>query len=144
VASFRYGREVVLLSLATELFFCALTAGFFGAIVQAFRKAQPQWLTLLFLTVILPGVLQGFEYLLHWTRGTPHLRLAEIASTSISAISAIFNWYVMSRNALLVGPEGARFRNDLARLPMLLLSFITALPRHWRGQYKDKVRCGAG
>jgi hypothetical protein len=49
----------------------------------------------------------------------------------------------MSRNALLVGREGARFRQDLARLPMLLLSFITALPRHWLGHYKDKVGCGA-
>ena len=143
VASFRSGKEAVLLSLATELFFCAVTAGFYGAIVQAFRKAQPQWLTLLFITVILPAILQGFEFLLHWTRGTPHLRLAEMFSTAISAISAIFNWYVMSRHALLVGPEGARFKQDLARLPMLLLGFITALPRHWREQHKDKVRCGA-
>jgi hypothetical protein len=150
VASVRSGREAVLLSLATELFFCAATAGFYGAIVQAFRKAQPQWLTLLFITVILPAILQGFEFLLHWARGTPHLRLAELVSTSVSGISAIFNWYVMSRNALLVGPEGARFKQDLARLPMLLLSFITALPRRlWykdRGQcnVKDKIRCGAG
>jgi len=143
VASFRAGREAVLLSLATELFFCAVTAGFYGAIVQALRKAQPQWLTLLFITVILPAILQGFEFLLHWVRGTPHLRLAELVSASISAVSAIFNWYVMSRNALLVGREGARFRQDLARLPMLLLSFVTALPRHWLGQDKGKVRCGA-
>lgn len=150
VASFRSGRDAVLLSLATELFFCAVTAGFYGAIVQALRKAQPQWLTLLFITVILPAILQGFEYLLHWARGTPHLRLAELVSTSVSAVSAIFNWYVMNRNALLIGPEGARFKQDLARLPMLLLSFITALPRYWRykegGQCKDKekIRCGAG
>src|SRR6516165_28158 len=65
VASFRQGFTGVVLTLGTELFFCAVTAGFYGAIVQSFRLAQPQWLTLLFITAILPGMLQGFEFLLH-------------------------------------------------------------------------------
>lgn len=138
VASFRQGFGGVLLALGTELFFCALTAGFYGAIVQSLRLAQPQWLTLLFITVILPAFLQGFEFLLHWARGTPHLGYAELVSASVSGISAVFNLYVMRRNALLVGPEGARLRSDLARLPVLLLSFLTALPRRWLKLYKEK------
>lgn len=142
VASFRQGFAGVLLTLGTELFFCAVTAGFYGAIVQSFRLAQPQWLTILFITAILPGTLQGFEFLLHWARGTPHLRLAELVSASLSGISAVFNLYVMRRNALLVGPEGARLGSDLARLPLLLLSFITALPRRWLKLYKEKAGFG--
>jgi hypothetical protein len=68
--------------------------------------------------------------------------LAELVSASVSGISAVFNLYVMRRNALLVGPEGARLRSDLSRLPLLLLSFITALPRRWLKLYKEKAGFG--
>ena len=142
-ASFRLGIRTAFLALGTELFFCATTAGFYGAVVQALRLAQPQWLTVLFTTVILPGIFQGFEFLLHWTGGTPHLRFAEFVSASISATSALFNWYIMRRNALLVGREGDRFQRDLARLPSLFLSFVTALPRRWLELEKRRIRCGA-
>jgi hypothetical protein len=124
-------------AVAAESIFCAATAGFFGAIVQLFRLAQPQWLALLLLTVVLPTLFQSLEYLLHWMRGTPHLRLAEIVSAGVSVLSTLFNWYIMRRNTLLVGSEGRRFSSDLARLPRLLLGFVTALPRRWLERLKS-------
>ena len=62
-------------------------------------------------------------------RGTPHLRIAEIVSLFVSAISALFNWYAMRRGTLLVGGEGGSFGGDLRRLPRLLFGFLASLPR---------------
>lgn len=142
VASLHRGLAATLSAILTESVFCMTSAGFYGAIVQSVRLAQPEWLTLSFITVMLPAFFQVVEYLLHWMRGTPHLRLAEIVSATMSAISALFNWYIMRRNTLLVGPEGARFTSDLAHLPKLLLGFVTALPRRWLERRKSTTfRC---
>lgn len=130
-ASLRVSLLAGLSALATEAAFCAAVAGFYGAIVQSFRMAQPQWLTLVFLTVILPAIFQVLEYWLHQSRGTPHLGFAEIVSAFVSGISAAFNWYAMRRNTLLVGVQGDRFTADLRRLPWLLYTFAATLPRAW-------------
>jgi hypothetical protein len=127
--SLRHGVESALAALFTELVFCMLSAGFYGAIVQEVRNAEPQWLTGVFITVVIPAVFQVLEYLLHWLRGTPHLRLAEIISLAVSAISGLFNWYAMRRGTLLVGGEGGSFGADLRSLPRLILNFIAVLPR---------------
>jgi hypothetical protein len=136
-ASVRGGLATAVSAVLTESAFCAAAAGFYGSIVQLFRLAQPQWLSLLLITVILPALFQGLEYVLHLMRGTPHLRLAEMVSIFVSGTSALFNWYIMRRNTLLVGREGGRFADDLARLPGLLLSFVTALPRRWLERMKS-------
>jgi hypothetical protein len=137
VASIGRGLITALSAFVTEFLFCAATSGFYGSIAQAFRLAEPQWLTLTFLTLILPGSFQVLEYFMHRTGGTPHLRLAEIFSCTISGLSALFNWYAMRRNTLLVGPEGARFGADLSRLPRLLLNFIIFFPRRWLSRLKS-------
>ena len=84
---------------------------------------------MLFVAVFLPAMFQFLEYLLHRFRGTPHLRIAEIVSVFVGGISAFFNWYAMRRGTLLVGGEGGSFGADLRRLPRLIISFLTALPR---------------
>jgi hypothetical protein len=129
VATIRRGRDATLSAFVTECVFCAVSGGFYGAIVQNLRNAEPEWLTVVFLTVLVPGTFQILEYLLHWLHGTPHLRVAELVSIGVSAISSLFNWYAMRRGALLVGGEGDSFGYDLRRLPGLIFSFIIALPR---------------
>lgn len=130
VAAISRGFAATISAVLTECFFCALTAGFYGALVQNMRDAEPEWLTVLFLAVGVPAVFQVFEFLLHWFRGTPHLKAAIIVSMIISGISSFFNWYAMKRGALLVGGEGKSFGSDLRRLPGLLFSFFAYLPRH--------------
>jgi hypothetical protein len=125
-------------AILVECLYCAITAGFYGAIVQNLRDAQPQWLTLLFLAVAIPTVFQAFEYLLHRLHGTPHLKLAEFISIGVSAISALFNWYAMRRGALLVGGEGGSFGSDIRRLPRLIFSFVISGPRAWANRAKSK------
>jgi hypothetical protein len=129
VAAIHRGWQSAISALLTESIFCVLTAGFYGAVVQSLRNAEPEWLTAIFLTLLMPAVFQVLEYWLHWLRGTPHLRPAEIASVVVSAVSALFNWYAMRRGALLVGVEGRKFGSDLRRLPHLIFSFLALLPR---------------
>jgi hypothetical protein len=140
VAAVRHGWQATVSALMVETAFCTVTAGFYGAIVQDLREAQPEWLTVLFLTVVLPIIFQVLEFVLHKFQGTPHLRLAEIASITVSAFSSLFNWYAMRRGALLVAGEGGSFGSDLIRLPRLFLSFLVALPR--RIVERQKSRSG--
>jgi hypothetical protein len=136
IATARRGFAQMLSAVLTECLFCMISAGFYGAVVQNLRDAQPQWLTILFLTAVMPAISQVLEYSLHWIRGTPHLRLAEIVSLVVSAISSLFNWYAMRRGALLVGGEGGTFGSDLRRLPGLLLAFTIALPHRLKERGK--------
>ncbi len=129
VAAVRQGWEAAIAALFTESIFCAVSAGFYGAVVQTLKDGEPQWLTGVFLTVVMPVIFQALEYLLHWFRGTPHLRVAGIVSLVVGAISALFNWYAMRRGTLLVGREGGGFGGDLRRLPGLLFGFFAVLPR---------------
>lgn len=129
VAAVRHGWQAALAALFTESIFCVLSAGFYGAVVQTLKDAEPQWLTAIFLTVVMPVIFQILEYLLHWFRGTPHLRVAAIVSLVVSAVSALFNWYAMRRGTLLVGRDGGGFGGDLRRLPRLLFGFLAVLPR---------------
>lgn len=136
-ASVRRGPFAALSAVVTECIFCMVTAGFYGAIVQSLREAEPEWLTVLFVAVVVPAVFQVLEYVLHRFRGTPHLRIAEIVSVLMGGISAFFNWYAMRRGALLVGGEGGSFGGDLRRLPRLIVSFLAALPRSIARRMKD-------
>lgn len=130
IASAQRGWEIAFGSLVTEAVFCAITAGFYGTLVQAIRNARPKWVTGLLITVLIPAGFQGVEYGMHWLRGTPHLKGAEIASVIVSVLSAWFNWYAMRRGALLVGGEGGTLGRDLLRMPLLILHFVIS-PFRW-------------
>ncbi len=136
-AAVRQGWKAAIGALFTESIFCALSAGFYGAVVQTLKDGEPQWMTGVFLTLVMPVVFQILEYLLHWFRGTPHLRVAGIVSLVIGAISALFNWYAMRRGTLLVGREGGGFGGDLRRLPRLLFGFFAVLPRKIAGKQQS-------
>jgi len=129
IAGVRQGWQAAFVALLTESIFCAVSAGFYGAIVQSLKDAEPQWLTGIFLAVVIPVIFQALEYLLHWFRGTPHLRIAAIVALIVSGLSALFNWYAMRRGTLLVGGEGGNFGGDLRRLPRLFVGFMAIVPR---------------
>lgn len=139
-AAVRRGWQTAMAALLTEAIFCALSAGFYGAVVQILKDAEPEWLTAVFLTVPMPVTFQVLEYVLHWFRGTPHLRVAAIVSFVVSAVSALFNWYAMRRGTLLVGRDASGFGGDLRRLPRLLLGFLAILPRKIAGKFKPRPK----
>jgi hypothetical protein len=124
----RHGLSTIVSAVLTECLVCMMTAGFYGAVVQSLKDANPEWLVLLFLTIVVPMVFQAIEFLFHWLHGTPHLRLAAMVSLAVGGVSSLFNWYAMRRGTLLVGGEGDPFGSDLRRLPKLLLEFFLAIP----------------
>jgi len=135
----RRGFFASLSALITECVVCAATAGFYGALVQNLRDANPLWMTAVFLVFIVPAFFQVIEYLLHLAHGTPHLRVAEIISVGVSAVSSLFNWYAMRRGALLVGGEGETFGADVHRLPRLIYDFFAIVPRKIAGRGRRGV-----
>jgi hypothetical protein len=139
VAASRLGWKAALAALCVEIIFCVVTAGFYGAIVQNLKDAEPRWLTAIFLAGVIPFIFQVLEYLMHWLRGTPHLRAAAVVSLFAGAIAALFNWYAMRRGTLLVGREGAGFGRDLHRLPLLLLRFFAILPRKLAAYFRSRT-----
>jgi hypothetical protein len=129
ISSLRSGWRETLAALFAESAVCAGTAGFYGAIVQAIRNAQPAWLTALVLTLLLPAVMQAVEYFVHWLRGTHHLHAVMLGSVVVSVLSSLFNWFAMKRGTLLIGGEGSSLQGDLRRLPLLAVSFVMSGPR---------------
>jgi hypothetical protein len=137
VAAVRQGWKAAIAALLIEAIFCALSAGFYGAVVQSLKDGEPQWLTGIFLTAVMPVIFQVLEYCLHWFRGTPHLRIAGVVSLVVGAVSALFNWYAMRRGTLLVGRDGGGFGGDLRRLPHLLFGFLAFVPRRIGGRRRS-------
>jgi hypothetical protein len=95
-------------------------AGFAGAIVQAFRRAEPPWAASLAIVLLLALLTHGLEYVVHAAGGTPRLRESLLASIGFSAVSGLLNLALMRRGILLVGLEGHTLGEDMRRLGRLL------------------------
>jgi hypothetical protein len=125
------GLPAALAAMKTELVFRGITSGFYGALTEVFREAEPPWAAALTVMVLLPFANHSVELLVHWMRGTQNLLSSILASMILTAFSTLFNFYVMRRGALIVGAGRHSLGKDLLRLPKLALDFITLLPRHF-------------
>jgi hypothetical protein len=125
-ANLTAGRKAAVAAAITELIFRLSTSGFYGALTQSFRRVQPAWVGAAAAAALLPVVSHSIELLVHWLRGTVNLKTSIAASICFTAISTVFNWYVMRRGALVVGEGEASIWSDLARMPMLLAEFFRA------------------
>src|SRR5579859_1703302 len=65
------GWRAAVLAMLAELAYRGLTAGFYGALTQAFRKAKPVWAANLTVTLLLPLLQHSIEFGVHTLRGTP-------------------------------------------------------------------------
>ena len=124
------GFPAALAAMKTELVFRAITSGFYGALTEAFREAEPPWAAAITVMVLLPIANHSLEFFVHWMRGTQKLVSSIFASMILTAFSTLFNFYVMRRGALIVGSGRHSLGKDLLRLPILALEFITLLPRY--------------
>jgi hypothetical protein len=121
------GRQAAVLAAASEFLFRFLTSGFYGALTQSFRGAEPPWAGALAVTLLLPTVSHSMELMVHWLRGTPNLRASIIASVCFTGLSTAFNWFAMRRGALVVGQGQSSIWRDLARMPRLIAEFTVAI-----------------
>ncbi len=111
-------------AMLTELVFRALTSGWWGSIMQAFRRVRPMWKAV---AVVVPLVLvcqHSLELLVHWLRGTPRLTASIAASVAFTLLSTTVHLALMRKGAMIVGAESRPLREDLASLPRLIWGFL--------------------
>jgi|WetSurMetagenome_2_1015567.scaffolds.fasta_scaffold195289_2 hypothetical protein len=126
------GPEAAAGAMVAEFVYRFLAAGFYGALTQSFRRAEPPWAALLTVSLLLPAVSHSVELLLHWLRGTPNLRVSILASVCFTGATTVFNWYAMRRGVLLVGEGHASFWGDLCRVPGILVDLFRDAVRFTR------------
>jgi hypothetical protein len=124
------GLPAAIAAMCTEFIFRAVTSGFYGALTEGFREAEPPWAAAVSVMVLLPLANHSMEFFVHWMRGTRKLVPSIIVSVMFTALSTLFNLYAMRRGALIVGSGRSSLRRDLIRMPGLLLGFVVLLPKH--------------
>jgi hypothetical protein len=129
-ATIRQGLEAISVAVIVEAVYSAGISGCYGAFVQKLRRARPLWASGLLILVILPALLLWIDYLLHLYTRMPNLKGGMLAAGTLCVLSSLFNWYLMSRNSLLVGKEGRSFGSDLKRMPRMVIDFVSWIPRH--------------
>jgi hypothetical protein len=127
-ANLSAGLDAALAVLLTEFVFRTFTSGFYGAVLQAFRRVEPAWKAALTTMILLPAANHTAEFLIHWMRGTPKLAASIAASVIFTVLSTLFNLYIMRKGALLVGEHSNSLWHDMKQMPRLLAGFIAVGP----------------
>jgi len=115
-------------AMLAEFVYRAISAGFYGAITQAFRRAEPAWAAGIAVIVIVPLVSHSIELTIHLMRGTPKIITSMIVSVCFTMISTLFNLYAMRQGVLVTGKGAGTVGADLRRVPALICSFVVSGP----------------
>lgn len=127
------GLEAAVGAMLLESAFYITVAGFYGAIIGGFRRAQPVWTATLMVMLLMPAINHSLEFLLHFLGGTVEIAKGVAVSTAFSMFSATFNLFAMRRGVLLVGAGRQSMVADLRKMPRIIFDFVTVLPRLlWR------------
>lgn len=127
-ANLSAGPGAAVAAMGTEFVFRFATSGFYGALTQAFRSAEPARHAMLAAMLLLPALGHSAELAVHWARGTPRLGTSMAASIFFTCLTTAFNVFAMRRGALIVGEGSASLTHDLRRLPGLIGAFLVS----WR------------
>jgi len=132
-ANLRSGCHAASGAMLAEFLYRAVTAGFYGALTQSFRRVQPPWKGTLGALVVVPLVTHSIEFTIHYLRGTPNLKTSMIASICFTLVSTSFNLFAMRRGALVSGRGAWSIADDMRALPGLIADFLGAGPTWlWR------------
>jgi hypothetical protein len=131
-------------AMLAEFLYRAITSGFYGALTQAFREAEPPWAAVIAVMILLPLVSHSLELMVHILRGTPKIITSLVASVCFTWISTLFNLYAMRRGVLLVESGAGSLKSDLRKVPRLILDFVTVGPLAlYRWMFQAKLRRAA-
>lgn len=128
------GTAAALNAFAIESSFYIVTAGFYGGIIESFRRVQPYWQAVVTVTVLVPLINHSLEFLLHWIGGTRRIAIGVAVSLVFSLFSANFNLFIMSRGTLIVGTGREPLWRDLVRIPRLVIEFLLFVLRILRAR----------
>ncbi len=121
------GLPAAAAALSTEFWFRFLTAGYYGALTQAFRRVEPARTAMIAAIIVLPTIGHGLEFLVHWLRGTPNLSASVGVSILFTVFSTSFNLFAMRRGALIIGDGSSSLLQDFRRMPALLGAFVLSM-----------------
>jgi hypothetical protein len=128
IANISVGWTAATAAWSTEFVFRFATAGFYGAMTQAFRRVEPARTGLIAAMVALPLIAHSLELAVHWWRGTANLGLSIAVSLGFTAFSTSFNLFAMRRGILIVGEADRRsLVGDLRAMPRVVWAFIAVL-----------------
>jgi hypothetical protein len=113
------GLDAALCAMALEFAYRSVSAGFYGALTQAFRRVEPKWKGMLAATVLLTTVSHTIELALHWAGGTRNLKTSMLASIGFTVLSTLFNLHAMRRGVLVTDGQGHGLLTDLRMLPSI-------------------------
>jgi hypothetical protein len=109
-----------------------LISGFCGAIVEAFRSAEPYWAGQLTVLLVVPVLSDALDFIVHWQYGTRQLGRSVTASLALTMVSTAFNYFAMRRGALIVGERRGTLQQDLVMIPALVIGFLSMVLRQTR------------
>lgn len=132
LASWNYGFGEAVRAGVTEFVLFAAMAGFAGALTQRVRLMRPVWVAGLVILVGIPCCLHGMEWVVHKAAGSAARGRGVAISMTMTAVAELFNWYSMRQGAMLAGPEGSPFLDDLKRIPALVVGFLVRATRAGR------------
>ena len=127
-ANLAAGWKAALAAALVELIYRGPTAGIYGALTQAFRKATPTWAAGLTVMVIMPTLSHSLEALIHCLHGTPKLAASITSSVCYTALTTLFNLYAMQRGLLVTGEGQRSVASDLRQMPRTIVMFVAAGP----------------
>jgi hypothetical protein len=120
------GIDAAVAAMTTEFCFRICTAGFYGAVTQAFRGVEPAHKGTIAAMIVLPLLAHSLELSVHWWRGTPALGLSMVVSIAFTALSTSFNLFAMRHGVFVVGVGRRSLGSDLVSLPRLVAQFVRA------------------
>lgn len=129
LANLAAGVDAALAAFVTEACFRSATAGFYGALTQAFRRVSPPAHGLAGAVVLLPLVAHTLELLVHWAAGTARLATSIGASVAFSAVTTSFSLFAMRAGAFVVGEGSRPLADDLRAVPRLLRAYAGSIRR---------------
>lgn len=121
------GSGAALGAMQAEFIWRLAMTGFYGSIIQNFRRAQPVWQANLITALLVPVLNHGIEFTIHYLRGTPNLKKSIIASVCFTILSMLFNSYAMRHGVLVTGGEGQSLAKDFQAMPRIIGGFLVWL-----------------
>jgi hypothetical protein len=115
-------------ALIAEFCYRGVTSGFYGAITQSLSQVQPAWIGTGGAMVLLPLCSHSLELGVHLLRHTPKLASSLTASVCFTTVSTLFHLYAMRRGALVVQTGASSLTQDMARMPGLIIAFVSEGP----------------
>jgi hypothetical protein len=150
LANISAGSSGALGAMLAEVCYRGLTSGFFGALTQAFRFAQPAWAASMIPMVFVPLVADSCEFALHGMRGTQRLGATVAVSVVFTAVSTLLESFAMRHGVLVMGSNSRSLLKDIRSLPKLLLALrgetrqlkVSIAEKLWRRHRAPRLQAG--